>query len=227
MEHVEEAGIHSGDSSCVLPGALARRRDVRARSAASCGASGRRSGSSACSTSSSRSSTARSTCSRSNPRASRTVPFASKATGVNLVDAAVPARRRRAPARARAARRAAAGAGEREGGGAAVRALPGRRPRARPRDALDRRGDGERRRPADRVRQGRARRRPAAADRGHGVPVRARRPTRPASSPVAGALAGLGFELVATAGTARALAAAGLDVERRKVEKGERDRRRR
>ena len=45
MEHVEEAGIHSGDSSCVLPGA---RRDVARRSATSSAGSGRRSGWSAC-----------------------------------------------------------------------------------------------------------------------------------------------------------------------------------
>ena len=110
-----------------------------------------------------------------NPRASRTVPFASKATGVNLVDAAC-----RLAAGARIAdlglppercRRA----GQRQGGRAAVRALPRRRPGARAGDALDRRGDGERGRLRDRVREGRARRRAAAADRRHGVPVRARR----------------------------------------------------
>ena len=30
MQHVEEAGVHSGDSACVLPPALARRGDARA-----------------------------------------------------------------------------------------------------------------------------------------------------------------------------------------------------
>ena len=109
-----------------------------------------------------------------NPRASRTVPFASKATGVNLVDAAC---------------RLAAGATlaelglppeslprglPRQGGRAAVRALPRRRPGARARDALDRRGDGERRRLRLGVRQGRARRGPAAAHRRARVPQRAR-----------------------------------------------------
>ena len=29
MEHIEEAGIHSGDSACALPPHLARRRDHR------------------------------------------------------------------------------------------------------------------------------------------------------------------------------------------------------
>ena len=45
----------------------------------------------------------------------------------------------------------------RQGGGAAVRALPRRRPGARAGDALDRRGDGERRRLRHGVREGRAR----------------------------------------------------------------------
>ena len=140
-----------------------------------------------------------------NPRASRTVPFASKAIGVNLVDAAcrlaagaslaeldLPAER--PPSRL-----------PRQGGGAAVRALPGRRPGARARDALDRRGDGERR-PTSRPRS----RRPSAP------PAARSRPAAASSSPCAtptrsrccrsrGALAELGFELVATAGTARAL----------------------
>ena len=50
------------------------------------------------------------------------------------------------------------GAGERQGGSAAVRALPRRRPGARPGDALDRRGHGERGRPADCAREGGTRR---------------------------------------------------------------------
>ena len=110
-------------------------------------------------------------------------------------------------------RRAAPAAGQRQGRRAAVRALPGLRSGARPRDALDRRGDGERRRPADRVREGRARRRPAAADRRHRVPLGPRGATSRPSSPSRAALAGLGFRLVATTGTAAALAAAGIEVE--------------
>ena len=85
MQHVEEAGIHSGDSACVLPphslGARDARRDLReATRAIALGARRRR---------------AASTCStavlgddlyviEANPRASRTVPFVSKATGVPL-----------------------------------------------------------------------------------------------------------------------------------------------
>ena len=82
-----------------------------------------------------------------------------------------PARRRRAPARARAARGAAPRARQRQGRRAAVRPLPRLRPGARAGDALDRRGDGERRRPADRLREGRARGGPAAADRRDGLPL--------------------------------------------------------
>jgi carbamoyl-phosphate synthase large subunit len=46
MEHVEEAGVHSGDSSCVLPAPRSARR--RRRYAASSAASARHSASSAC-----------------------------------------------------------------------------------------------------------------------------------------------------------------------------------
>ena len=109
-----------------------------------------------------------------NPRASRTVPFASKATGVNLVAAACRLAAGEKIADLDAARRAPAAPGERQGGCPAVRALPGRRPGARPGDARDRRGDGERQRPADGVREGRARRGPLAAARRLGVPLGAR-----------------------------------------------------
>jgi carbamoyl-phosphate synthase large subunit len=87
MEHVEEAGVHSGDSSCVLPPpslsepALARVESTVRRLAPALGVVG--------------------LLNvqlglvddvlyvlEANPRASRTVPFASKAIGLNLVDAA-------------------------------------------------------------------------------------------------------------------------------------------
>ena len=54
--------------------------------------------------------------------------------------------------------------GQRQGGRAPVRPLPRRRPGARAGDALHGRGDGDRLRPADRVREGRARGRTTAAD---------------------------------------------------------------
>ena len=147
-----------------------------------------------------------------NPRASRTVPFASKATGVNLVEAAcrlaagTPLAELELPAEPTPKQ-------------VTVKAavlpfarFPGRRPGARPGDALDRRGDGERRRSPDGLREGRARGRAAAADDGTAF-LSVRDADKPAAVPVAAALAGLGFRLLATAGTARTLAAAGLAVE--------------
>jgi carbamoyl-phosphate synthase large subunit len=86
MQHVEEAGVHSGDSSCVLPPtSLPPERahevaEIVRRLAPALGVVGLVNVQLAL-------------CERlyvleANPRASRTVPFASKATGVNLVEAA-------------------------------------------------------------------------------------------------------------------------------------------
>ena len=88
MEHVEEAGVHSGDSSCVLPAPSLDDDDARADRGDGSSGSRLRSESSASSTSSSRSSEGEVFVLEANPRASRTVPFASKAIGVNLVEAA-------------------------------------------------------------------------------------------------------------------------------------------
>jgi len=87
MEHVEEAGVHSGDSSCVLPPIslggeeLARVRDVVRRLAPALGVVGLVNVQLALVG-------GELFVLEANPRASRTVPFASKAIGVNLVDAA-------------------------------------------------------------------------------------------------------------------------------------------
>src|SRR5207253_2538315 len=87
MEHVEEAGVHSGDSSCVLPAhslGSAQEQEIRAiveRLAPALGVVGLINvqlavvGEDVY-------------VLEANPRASRTVPFASKAIGVNLVEAA-------------------------------------------------------------------------------------------------------------------------------------------
>ena len=104
-----------------------------------------------------------------NPRASRTVPFVSKAIGVplakmacrlmlgeKLADLGLPAEDAPRPRLG-------------QGGGPAVRPLRGLRRRARPGDALDRRGHGRRPRLPDRVRQGAGRGRRVAAQRGHGL----------------------------------------------------------
>ena len=174
MEHVEEAGIHSGDSSCVLPSpslddeAYEEVCRVVRRLGPALGVVGLLNVQLALVN-------GEVSVIEVNPRASRTVPFASKATGVNLVDAAV---RLAAGARLHELELpvgAATGARERQGRGAPVFTLPRLRPGARPGDALDGRGDGERSRPAVRLRQGRACRREAAPDGRHGVPLGARR----------------------------------------------------
>ncbi len=183
MEHIEEAGIHSGDSACALPPitlgheyidliresteAIARGVGVRGllnvQYALAAGVL---------------------YVLEANPRASRTVPFVSKATAVPLAKAAArimlgatvagPAGRGHA-ARGGRRRHAAAGRADRgQGGGAAVRPVPrrrgrGRGHRARPGDALDRRGHGHRRGVRHRVREVPGGRLRAAAGQGPGV----------------------------------------------------------
>ena len=218
MEHVEEAGIHSGDSSCVLPApsldddAYAEVCRVVRRLGPALGVVGLLNVQLALVG-------GEVSVIEVNPRASRTVPFASKATGLNLVDAAV---RLAAGARLHELElpeERRPGACQRQGRRAAVRPLPRLRPGARPRDALDRRGDGERRRPADRLREGRARGGSAAADGRDGVPLgpRARQGGDPGRS--RRRLPTLGFDLLATGGTAAVLEAIGLEVTR--LEKGD------
>jgi carbamoyl-phosphate synthase large subunit len=88
MEHIEEAGVHSGDSSCVLPpvtlspSVLARIRDYTKRLAKALQVVGLMNVQYAIQ---------RDTVYvlEVNPRASRTVPFVSKATGVPLAKVAV------------------------------------------------------------------------------------------------------------------------------------------
>ena len=83
MEHIEEAGVHSGDSSCVLPpvsltpSAIARIREYTGRLARALGVIGLMNVQYAIQ---------RDTVYvlEVNPRASRTVPYVSKATGVPL-----------------------------------------------------------------------------------------------------------------------------------------------
>ena len=170
MEHVEEAGIHSGDSSCVLPAPSLGEDDytevcrVVRRLGPALGVVGLLNVQLALVG-------GEISVIEVNPRASRTVPFASKATGVNLVDAAV---------------RLAAGErlhelelpDERRPELVSVKAavlpfasLPRLRPGAGSGDALHGRGDGERHRPPDGVRKGRAGGGTTTADGRHGVPL--------------------------------------------------------
>ena len=170
MEHVEEAGVHSGDSSCVLPppsltpAALELVEATVRKLAPALGVVGLVNVQLAVAGD-------ELYVLEANPRASRTVPFASKAIGVNLVDAAcrlaAGARLGRAGARARRRERPRLG----QGGRLPVRPLPGRRPRARAGDALHRRGDGERRGLLLGDREGRARGGQAASGRRNGVPL--------------------------------------------------------
>ena len=88
MEHVEEAGVHSGDSACALPpqtldaAALAAIDDYTARIANALGVIGPINVQYALKG-------GELFVLEANPRASRTVPFVAKATGVSLAQVAV------------------------------------------------------------------------------------------------------------------------------------------
>jgi carbamoyl-phosphate synthase large subunit len=210
MQHVEEAGVHSGDSACVLPAqslTLANALEVQhvvKRLGPALGVVGLLNVQLA---------VADSTVYvlEANPRASRTVPFASKATGVNLVEAAC---------------RLAAGETLRDLGLPPARpqevsvkaaVLPfARFPGSDPVLGPEMRSTGEVMASAADL--------PTAfskAERAAGRPLptsgtaflSVRNADKPGAVPIAAALAGLGFELVATEGTARTLRAAGLEVE--------------
>jgi carbamoyl-phosphate synthase large subunit len=216
MQHVEEAGVHSGDSACVLPAPSLDHATyfevchVVRRLARGLGAVGLLNVQLALAG-------GELYVLEANPRASRTVPFASKATGINLVEAAcrlsvglrvsdleLPPERPPAQVSVKAA------------------VLPfARFPGADPVLGPEMRSTGEV--------MASARDFPTAfakAERAAGRPL----PTRgtaflsvrdadkPSLIPVAAALAGLGFSLVSTGGTAQALRAAGLDVD--EIEKG-------
>ena len=210
MQHVEEAGVHSGDSACVLPApsltlaaALEVERVVKLLGPA-LGVVGLLNVQLAIAD-------ATVYVLEVNPRASRTVPFASKAIGINLVDAAC---------------RLAAGATLSELALPAPRpaqvsvkaaVLPfSRFPGADPVLGPEMRSTGEVMASAADLPTALAK-----AERAAGRPLptsgtaflSVRDEDKPAAVAVAAALAGLGFELVATEGTARTLRAAGLLIE--------------
>jgi carbamoyl-phosphate synthase large subunit len=216
MEHVEEAGVHSGDSSCVLPApslddaAYAEVCRTVRRLGPALGVVGLLNVQLALVHGEVH-------VLEANPRASRTVPFASKATGVNLVDAAA---------------RLAAGARlhelglpeERRPEQVSVKAavLPfARFPGADPVLGPEMRSTGEVMASAADLPTAFAK-----AERSAGRPLpregtaflSVRDADKAAFVPVAAALAAAGFTLVSTGGTAAALAAAGLAVDR--IEKG-------
>jgi carbamoyl-phosphate synthase large subunit len=216
MQHVEEAGVHSGDSACVLPASsLSAAEDAEIRSivatlAPALGVLGLLNVQLALSE-------GEIYVLEANPRASRTVPFASKATGVNLV---------------RAACRAMAGArladldlpqGQ-SLGHVSVKAavLPfARFPGADPVLGPEMRATGEVMASAADLPTAFAKAERAA---GRPLPIEGtaflsvRDADKRAVVDVASRLARLGFKLLATAGTAQTLTGAGLEVERvRKV----------
>jgi carbamoyl-phosphate synthase large subunit len=221
MQHVEEAGVHSGDSSCVLPptslapARLDEARDIVRRLAPALGVVGLVNVQLAL----------HEGCLyvlEANPRASRTIPFASKATGVNLVEAAC---------RLIAGERLAELTLPPEGAARAVSVKAAVFPFARFPGAdtvlgPEMRSTGEV--------MASARDFPTAfakAERAAGRPLpeagtaflSVRDADKPAAVDLGHRLAGLGFALCATAGTARALAAAGLAVThvRKVTEAGE------
>jgi carbamoyl-phosphate synthase large subunit len=211
MQHVEEAGVHSGDSACVLPApslTAAQEKEIGdtvRKIATGLGVIGLLNVQLAIAD-------GEVFVLEANPRASRTVPFASKATGLNLVQAAC---------------RLVAGEKLRE------LALPPERPPAQVSvkaavlpfhrfpgsDAVlgpEMRSTGEVMASAAdlptafaKAERAAGRRLPTAGT----VFLSVRDADKPALVPVAAALAGLGFSLIATSGTATTLSAAGLDVE--------------
>src|SRR6187549_421294 len=210
MQHVEEAGVHSGDSSCVLPAqslTLANALEVEhvvRRLGPALGVVGLLNVQLAI---------ADSTVYvlEANPRASRTVPFASKATGVNLVEAACRL--------AHGDRLADLGLTPPRPAEVSVKAavLPfARFSGADPVLGPEMRSTGEVMATASDLPTAFAK-----AERAAGRPLptsgvaflSVRDGDKASIAPIAAALAGLGFELVATSGTARTLRAAGLEVD--------------
>jgi carbamoyl-phosphate synthase large subunit len=216
MEHVEEAGVHSGDSSCVLPAPsldpetrVTIEETVR-RLAPALGVVGLVNVQLAVVE-------GEVFVIEANPRASRTVPFASKAIGINLVEAAC---RLAAGARMSDLDLFTGQAPQQFSVKAAV--LPfARFPGADPVLGPEMRSTGEVMASAADLPTALAK-----AERAAGRPLpmegtaflSVRDTDKPAAVEVAESLSKLGFRLVATAGTAHALAAAGIAVERvRKV----------
>ena len=216
MEHVEEAGVHSGDSACVIPplsigpeleAEIRRQTELLVRGLGVQGL-----------------------CNvqfalhegtiyvlEANPRASRTVPFVCKAMGIDLVDLAcrVTTGSKLAEmnvAHPRAARR------RRQGGRAPVRALPRLRSRC---SGPEMRSTGEvmALAPDFATTYAKAMRAagllPAASGRTATAAVAFLSVCdrdKPAATLLAQRLADLGFDLVATPGTARRIAQLGIEV---------------
>jgi len=221
MEHVEEAGVHSGDSSCVLPApsldtqTLNQIEDIVKRLAPALGVVGLVNVQLAVQEGDV-------FVLEANPRASRTVPFASKAIGLNLVEAAC-----RLAAGARLSDLDLSQGQSLEQFSVKAAVLPfARFPGADPVLGPEMRSTGEVMAsaadlPTALAKAERAAGRPLPMDGTAFLSVRDA--DKPAAVEVAASLSRLGFRLVATVGTARALAAAGIAVEhvRKVTEAGE------
>ena len=221
MEHVEEAGIHSGDSSCVLPApsldtqTLNQIEDIVKRLAPALGVVGLVNVQLAVQEGDV-------FVLEANPRASRTVPFASKAIGLNLVEAAC-----RLAAGARLSELDLAQGQSLEQFSVKAAVLPfARFPGADPVLGPEMRSTGEVMAsaadlPTALAKAERAAGRPLPMDGTAFLSVRDA--DKPAAVEVAASLSRLGFRLVATVGTAHALAAAGIAVDhvRKVTEAGE------
>ena len=158
MEHIEEAGIHSGDSSCVVPPFkvvdrhVALIRDYTRRIARALKVVGLMNAQFAI-----KDDTVY--VLEVNPRASRTVPYLSKATGVPLAKVAARVMIGRTLAQLGLTEDLEVVGVLRQDAGVPVRALPRRRHDPRAGDEVHRRSDGRRVDVRQRVRQGAARRR--------------------------------------------------------------------
>jgi carbamoyl-phosphate synthase large subunit len=216
MEHVEEAGVHSGDSSCVLPpvglpeSVLAECAEIVTRLAPALGVVGLLNVQLALHE-------GRLHVLEANPRASRTVPFVSKALDVNLVAAACRLAAGARLSEVRAAAREAPGHVSVKASVFPFSRFPGA-------DAVlgpEMRSTGEVMASAADFPTAFAK-----AERAAGRPLPSsgtaflsvREGDKPAAVVLGRSLAALGFSLCATGGTASALAASGLAVTRiRKV----------
>ena len=226
MEHVEEAGIHSGDSSCVLPApsldeeTLALIEETVEKLAPALGVVGLVNVQLAVQDGDV-------FVLEANPRASRTVPFASKAIGLNLVEAACSLAAGARLSDLALPRDQVPGRGP--SGQVSVKAavLPfARFPGADPVLGPEMRSTGEVMASAADLPTALAK-----AERAAGRPLpmegtaflSVRDADKPALVEVAESLSKLGFRLVATAGTAHALANARIAVEhvRKVTEPGE------
>ena len=215
MEHIEQAGVHSGDSACSLPPYSLSAGDDRRTQAAD------------------RADGARAPGRRADERAVRDpdgqdgrADLRARGQSARVAHGAVRLEGDRHAARedrgAGHGRHRLRAAGHRrrdraavllgQGSGVPVREVPGRRSAARTRDALDRRGDGRRRDLRRGAVQVAARRRRDAARQRHRVPQR-QGSDKPKVIAVAQLLHDMGYELVATRGTAQAIEQAGIPVK--------------